>query len=55
MKKCKVTFCESTKLVYSGTDAFMYGIPTETICYDCAFKYNAVIGIIEQHNSKVGI
>ena len=50
---CKVTVCDSTKLVYSGTDAFMYGIPVGAICYDCAFTYNAVIGIIEQSNSKV--
>lgn len=34
--KCKVINCESTELVYSGVDAFVLGIPTETYCYDCA-------------------
>lgn len=28
--------CDSTDLVYSGVDAFVLGIPTETYCYDCA-------------------
>jgi len=38
--KCKVINCESTELVYSGTDAFMLGgIPTETYCYSCATAY----------------
>lgn len=32
--KCKK--CDSTDLVYSGTDAFVLGVPTETYCYDCA-------------------
>jgi len=41
--KCKVIRCESTELVYSGTDAFMLGgIPTETYCYDCANAYNQI-------------
>jgi hypothetical protein len=37
--KCKVINCESTELVYSGTDAFMLGITTETYCYNCANAY----------------
>ena len=36
---CKVINCESTELVYSGTDAFMLGINTETYCYKCANAY----------------
>jgi hypothetical protein len=36
---CKVINCESTELVYSGIDAFMLGIPTETYCYKCANAY----------------
>lgn len=28
--------CESTELVYSGVDAFLLGVPTETYCYTCA-------------------
>jgi hypothetical protein len=40
MNTCKVINCESTELVYSGTDAFMLGgIPTETYCYNCANAY----------------
>lgn len=32
--KCKT--CDSTELVYSGVDAFILGVPTETYCYPCA-------------------
>ena len=39
MKTCKNIGCESTELVYSGTDAFMLGITTETYCYKCANAY----------------
>jgi hypothetical protein len=38
-KKCQVVHCDSTELVYSGTDAFMLGINTETYCYNCANAY----------------
>ncbi len=34
MRKCKS--CESVDLVYSGVDAFILGVPTETYCYPCA-------------------
>ena len=34
MKQCKS--CESVELVFSGVDAFLLGVPTETYCYDCA-------------------
>lgn len=34
--KCKSFHCESTELVYSGVDAFLLGVETETWCYDCA-------------------
>jgi hypothetical protein len=34
--KCKYNNCESTELVYSGVDAFLLGVPTETYCYECA-------------------
>ena len=34
MRKCKN--CESVELVYSGVDAFLLGVPTETFCYPCA-------------------
>jgi len=43
MKTCKTYKCESTELVYSGTDAFMLGgIQTETWCYNCANAYNQI-------------
>ena len=46
---CKV--CNnSTELVYSGVDAFVLGIPTEKICYNCAAIYNKVIGLIEKES-----
>ncbi len=35
-KKCANPVCKSTELVYSGVDAFMLGVPTETYCYTCA-------------------
>ena len=34
MRECKS--CESVDLVYSGVDAFILGVPTETYCYPCA-------------------
>ena len=36
MKECKIDGCNSTELVYSGIDAFILGVETETICYDHA-------------------
>jgi hypothetical protein len=39
MRTCQVRNCTSTELVYSGTDAFMLGINTETYCYKCANAY----------------
>ena len=41
-KECAVKRCTSTELLYSGVDAFMLGVVTETICYDCANTYAAV-------------
>ena len=36
MKQCKTEQCGSIELVYSGVDAFLLGVPTETYCYTCA-------------------
>jgi hypothetical protein len=36
MNTCKYDNCNSTELVYSGVDAFLLGVPTETYCYTCA-------------------
>jgi hypothetical protein len=38
MKVCKTENCTSTELVYSGVDAFLLGVATESVCYDCANK-----------------
>lgn len=46
MKQCKVTDCESTALVYSGVDAFMLGVPTETVCYTHANQYSLVSEVV---------
>lgn len=35
--------CEDDGVIYSGVDAFCFGVPTETFCYDCAsIIYNNV-------------
>ena len=36
MKQCTIEGCNSTELVYSGVDAFILGVETETICYNHA-------------------
>lgn len=36
MKQCKTEGCTDTELVYSGVDAFLLGVETETWCYPCA-------------------
>lgn len=52
MKECKTIGCENTNLVYSGTDAFMLGIVTETFCYTCGNAYAQVRNHMEElvHN-----
>ena len=46
--KCIVNDCDSTSLVYSGTDAFMLGIPTEKVCYAHANIYAQVSALVEK-------
>ena len=48
MNTCKTPRCESVELVYSGTDAFMLGIPTEQICYDCANTYAQIDAVMSK-------
>jgi hypothetical protein len=48
MQECKVVNCNSTELVYSGTDGFMLGVPTETYCYNCANAYNQISAYVER-------
>ena len=45
---CIVTDCDSTDLVYSGTDAFMLGVPTEKVCKAHANIYAQVSALIER-------
>lgn len=40
--ECRIVGCESTNLIYSGVDALMYGVPTETFCYKCAGIYAVI-------------
>lgn len=48
MKKCKIANCDSTELVYSGVDAFVLGVMTETFCYSCANIYAQVKNAVEE-------
>lgn len=48
MKECKNINCKSTELVYSGVDAFVLGIPTETYCYTCGNAYAQIKRDTEQ-------
>lgn len=36
MKECKNPVCDSPHLVYSGIDALLLRVETETWCYTCA-------------------
>ncbi len=55
MNTCKTPKCDSFELVFSGTDAFMLGIPTEQICYDCANTYAQVSRIVDAWKAEVAI
>ena len=44
MRECKS--CKNTDLVYSGVDAFILGVPTETYCYPCANKIKSEGAVI---------
>ena len=45
--KCQI--CESTEVIYSGTDAFMYGIGvTEKFCYRCARAFYEISQYLEK-------
>jgi hypothetical protein len=46
MRECKVTDCHSINLVFSGIDAFLLGVPTETVCYEHANQYALVSEVI---------
>ena len=44
--ECIIRDCQSTELVYSGTDAFMLGVPTEKVCYTHANIYAQVSNLV---------
>jgi hypothetical protein len=44
--ECIIRDCQSTELVYSGTDAFMLGVPTEKVCYAHANIYAQVSNLV---------
>ena len=48
---CQV--CEKPEVIYSGVDAWVLGVPTESVCYSCAAIYNKVIGVNERYAQKV--
>ena len=39
MKTCKTYNCKNTELVYSGIDAVVLGVMSDTYCYDCSNIY----------------
>jgi hypothetical protein len=45
--ECKVFNCSNTDLIYSGIDALMYGVKTETVCYHCA-RVAYEVGVLSQ-------
>lgn len=46
--KCRISNCEND-VIYSGVDAFMLGVPTEKVCYECANKYNEVKNVVANY------
>ena len=48
--KCKV--CDKEDVIYSGIDAFVRGVPTEQVCYSCAYVYAKVKGIVDEEIAK---
>ena len=43
---CRV--CNDNEVIYSGVDAFVLGVVTEKVCYNCANVYNQVKNIVEK-------
>lgn len=48
MNACKNPVCNSTQLVYSGIDAFVLGVESETWCYTCANAIAASTNKLEE-------
>jgi hypothetical protein len=46
--KCAVPSCDREDIVFSGTDAIMFGgIRTEKYCYKCALAYYTIGADVE--------
>ena len=48
----KCLSCEKDEVIYSGIDAFLLGVPTEQVCYDCANTYAKVSAINDRIHGK---
>lgn len=48
---CKT--CGANEVIYSGVDAWVMGVPTESVCYSCATIYNKVLELNDIYNKKV--
>jgi len=48
MQECKNPVCDSTQLVYSGIDAMLLRVATETWCYTCANAIAAATRELEE-------
>ena len=51
MRVCQIDICDSEELVYSGVDAFLLGVPTETYCYECSNNGYAHKQLLEKANA----
>ena len=45
--------CGKNEVIYSGIDAWVMGVPTESVCYSCAAIYNKVVELNEKNKQKV--
>ena len=55
MNTCKTDNCESTNLVYSGVDAFILGVDTETVCYECASRNDEDINYDDIYEEELSL
>lgn len=46
--KCQIKDCEGD-VIYSGVDAFVLGVPTERVCYQCANTYAQVHNLVQSY------
>ena len=52
MTQCKNPKCFNTDIVYSGTDALIYGVPTEVLCYTCSETYMYLKEIVNEQTTN---